>query len=169
MKVPDEYVAGSTDPRSPPPRESVDTPSEGGLTELLLHAVGQIGGSAGNLIEIVSDRVRLSVRGKIVRVSIAAAVAVFLAAWLVAAALATLRGLSGGLTALWGGREWLGDLTGGPLALALGAGAAALHLRGSSRRELERLRIKYEAIHNDQKSGNNGPPGPHDSSGSARP
>jgi hypothetical protein len=117
-----------------------------GLIQVLFQFVEEIIGSADSLIEVYADRIRLSVRRTMVQAVIGASLAVCAAVWLGAAALAILRGVCGGLTALWSGREWLGDLTGGVLALALAAGAAAFYLRLSSRRELQRLRAKYERI-----------------------
>ena len=96
-----------------------------------------------------SDRARLSVRRTLVQAAIGAGVAVCTVVWLGAAALAVLRGACGGLTALWGGREWLGDLTGGLLALTLAASAIALHLRLSTRRDFRRLKAKYERMRNE--------------------
>lgn len=107
-------------------------------------------GSTNGLIEIYADRMRLSVRRKMLQVAIGVAAAVCAVIWLGAAALATFRGLCGGLTSLWGGREWLGDLTGGLLALTLVAVAVAIHLRLSTRREISRLKAKYERIRNEQ-------------------
>jgi hypothetical protein len=102
------------------------------------------------LFEVYSDRVRMSLRRKIVQAAIGAGVAGFMAIWLGIAALALFRGASGGFTVLWSGREWLGDLTAGLLAIGLAAGAGALHLRLSARRDLARLQAKYEDIRNEQ-------------------
>jgi len=88
------------------------------------------------------------VRRTIVKVVLATAAAICAVLWLGAASLATLRGLCGGFAALWGGREWFGDLCGGALALILSAGVVALLLKLSTRRELIRLEAKYEHISN---------------------
>lgn len=176
MKVPNDFAAGApshsrTSSHDSPGHDSesrlggnVDDPSESrsdeagrragsgssqGLIQILLQFVEESIGSANTLIEVYADRVRLSVRRTIVHAAIATGVAVCTAVWLGAAALAILRGVCGGLTTLWGGREWLGDLTGGFLALALAAGAIALYRRLSSRRELGRLKAKYERIRNE--------------------
>ena len=123
--------------------------SRSGLIQPLFQLVEEIIGAAHGLIEVYADRARLSVQRVVVQAVIGAGAAVCAAIWLGAAALATLRGACGGLTALWGGREWLGDLTGGLLALVLAASAVALVLRLSSRRELARLKAKYERIQDD--------------------
>lgn len=119
-----------------------------GLFEFLGQFGEEILGSVNGLIEVKSDRIRLSVRRTIVRVAIATGAGVCACFWLAAAALATLRGMCGGFTALAGGSEWVGDLCGGVLALALAAGAVALFLQLSTRRELNRLESKYERIRN---------------------
>ena len=123
-----------------------------GLIQVLSRFVEEIIGSADSLIEVYSDRIKLSVRRKIVQAVIGGGLAlcgaVGLAVWMGAAALATLRGICGGFAALWGGSVWLGDLSGGVLALGLAVGTAAFFLRLSSRRELRRLRAKYERIRN---------------------
>lgn len=128
---------------------SAASKSGSGLLQILFRFVEDAVGSVDGLIEVYADRARLSVRRSIVHAAIGVGVAVCAVVWLITAALAILRGVFGGLTTLWGGREWLGDLTGGLLAWALAAGAIALHLRLSSRRELGRLRAKYERIRND--------------------
>lgn len=176
MKAADDFVAGQPnrartsphdspgpDPGSRPGRSEVD-PSEGharevnggaasgsslGLIQVVLRFVEDVTRSANGLIEVYADRMRLSVRRTIVQTAIGAGVAVCTAVGLGAAALAIVRGVCGGLTTLWGGREWLGDLTGGLLVLALAGSAIALHLRLSSRRELGRLKAKYERIRNE--------------------
>lgn len=149
MKVSEEYVAGSPNNAHSPSRGSPEPPPAEGLTEHLFRFVNQVRGPAHSLIQVYSDRIRLSARRKVAQVALAAAAALMAAVWLAAAALATMRGISGGLTAFWGGREWLGDLTGGLFALSLVAGAVAAWLRSSSHRELARLEAKYESIRNE--------------------
>jgi hypothetical protein len=128
--------------------DPVKSTARPGVLDLLLRFVDDTVGSADGLIAIYADRARLSVRRKLVQTGIAAAVAVCAVLWLGAAALAVFRGVCGGLTVFWDGREWLGELSGGVLALAVGAGAIAIHLRLSSRREFLRLKAKYEAVRN---------------------
>jgi len=143
--------AGVADPAEGVPDEAegdAATRSSGGLIEDLFRFVEEIIGSAEGLIEVYADRMRLSVRRTIIQASIGAGAAVCAIIWLGAAVLAILRGVCGGFTTLWGGREWLGDLTGGLLACTLAAIAIAFFLRLSSRRELGRLKGKYERIRN---------------------
>ena len=118
--------------------------------EILLRLVEEVHGSSPRLIEVYAGRTRPSVRRTIVQASIGACVAVCGWLWVGAATLATLRGVRGGLTAVWSGREWLGDLTGGALALALAASAIGLHLRLSSRREVRRSLTKHERNRNER-------------------
>ena len=176
MKILDEFVAGfrnhartssgrspgndfesrhgeSGDDRPKVPADEAEehsaSASSRGLIQILFRFVEEIIGSADSLIEVYSDRIKLSVRRTMVQAVVGAGAAVCAAVWLGASALAIVRGACGGLATLWGGREWLGDLTGGVLALAFAAGAVALYLRLSSRRELGRLRAKYERIRNE--------------------
>ena len=71
----------------------------------LLEFVQEAIGSADSLMEVYADRIRVSVRRKLVHAVLATCAAVCAAVWLGAAALAVLRGVCGGFTALWGGRE----------------------------------------------------------------
>lgn len=148
--------------------------SSSGLAELLANTAGELHVAAQSLIEVYSDRVKQRVRSSIVSGVLAAAAAVVAIVWLSAAALATVRGIRGALTAWSGGRAWVGDLAGGVLALALAAGAVAIYLRLSARHELARLKAKYERIrktHDEPtaapaRAGDGGsPPGPGGSAG----
>ena len=143
--------------------------SGSGLVQLLFGFVDELVGSANTLIEVQADRLKLSVRRTIVQAAIGAAAALCLALWLGAAALATVRGLCGGLASLWGGRVWLGDLTGGVLALALAGGAIALFLRMSDRREIDRLERKYARIHGKHDQDQDRPATAADGGATARP
>lgn len=131
--------------------------SSSGLIDILFRFVEEIVGSADALIEVYADRAKLSMRRALVQAALAAGVAVCATIWLGAATLAIVRGLCGGFTTLWEGREWLGDLSGGLLALVLAAGAIALHLRMSSRRDLRRLKAKYERIGHERSQNHDAP------------
>jgi hypothetical protein len=140
-----------------------------GLVQVLFRFVEEIVGSASTLIEVQTDRIKLSVQRKMVQAAVGAAAALCLALWLGAAALATVRGICGGFASLWGGRVWLGDLAGGVLALTLAGGAIALYLRVSERRELERLEHKYERIRSKQDHSQDPPATAPDRGAAARP
>lgn len=171
MKIPDEFNAGSRSDAQASAQPAPGSGSESGrgergadrfenqahgaqsngtsgaksnLTEVLATFIEDITASVGGLIDVYSDRARLSVRRAVVRVAIGVCAAVCASVWLGASSLAILRGACGGLTTFWGGRVWMGDLTGGLLALMLVTGAIALLLHLSSRRELARLKAKYE-------------------------
>lgn len=147
MKLPDETQAGVPNSGTAGGSEGRAAGESGaGLLELLMRLAEDSLASANGLIEVQTDRVRLGVRRMVVKVVLGAAAGLCASLWLGAAALATLRGLCGGFTALWGGREWLGELCGGALALLLAASAVALVLRLATRRELIRLEAKYERI-----------------------
>ena len=105
--------------------------------------------SADGLIDVYADRTKLTVRRKVVQAAIGLGAAVCAVVWLGSSTLAVVRGVCAGMTTLSGGRGWLGDLTGGLLALTLAGGGIALYLRLSSRRELGRLKVKYERIRSD--------------------
>ncbi|MCE9595311.1 MAG: hypothetical protein K8S98_14075 [Planctomycetes bacterium] len=165
MKVSDDFAAGGPNPSRATSREFPDAApaaandgeeakngapaARTGILELLLGFVDETVGSADGLIAIYADRARLAVRRKIVQAVVGGAVGVCAVLWLGAAALAIFRGACGGLTVFWGGREWLGDLTGGLLVLIVASSAIAIHLRLSSRREFRRLKAKYERIRNE--------------------
>ena len=145
--------SGSDGPRSA--NGSVDDagdaiPGTSGTTsDKLLKSVEEIVASASSLIEVYSDRIRLSLRRKLTRVVLVTGAVICTAVWLSAAALASLRGICGAFTALFDGRAWLGDLTGGLVAVALGAGGVGLYLQLSSRRELVRMKSKYQRMRNE--------------------
>jgi len=95
-------------------------------------------------IDLQAERLRLTLERSLLRAALGLAFGVFALVWIGAASLAVLRGLRGGLTSLFDGNVWLGDLTAGLLALALLAASVALLLHRGARRELARLKAKYE-------------------------
>lgn len=112
-----------------------------------LEPLGQeIVSSARILIEVRKDRMRLRIRRAILRSLGVAAVAVGMALWIGSAALATVRGLCGGITAWSGGNVWLGDFVGGIVALAFAAMAATSFAFLVSRREWKLAKVKYEEL-----------------------
>jgi hypothetical protein len=143
--------------------------SGGGLIEVLTRFIEEVFGASTSLMEVYADRLRQSVRRKLIGVAIGACAAIFAGFWLAASALAILRGICAGIAALSGGREWFGDLLGGSLALAIAIGAVALGLRMSSSRELRRLETKYERIRDDRIQDPARAPSADDGEGAARP
>jgi len=95
-------------------------------------------------IDLQAEHLRLALERSLLRAALGLALGVFVLVWIGAASLAVLRGLRGGLTSLFGDNFWLGDLTAGLLALALLAASVALLLHRGARRELARLKAKYE-------------------------
>lgn len=151
MRIPVDPASGRGD--RPDRRHSPDGPgarassgSAGGVVEVLLRFVQELGGSASGLMEVYAERSRLSMRRAIVRIAITTGIAVCALVAAVSAALAVVRGAYGGVAAAMGGREWFGDLVGGCLVLGFLVGAVALALRASSRRDLRRLEEKYGRI-----------------------
>ncbi len=125
--------------------------TESTLSQALLKAGAEIVGSANSLIDVYSDRVRLSLRRKFTHAAIFLLAAAAAVVWLGAASLATLRGVCGGFTALFGGRAWQGDLVGGLLALLLSALAVVIYQRSFARGEFARLKIKYARSRNEHR------------------
>lgn len=96
------------------------------------------------LLSLGSERARLRLRRarwKLVRALLATLLG---AALVVSGALYFARGLAATLAASFGARPWLGELTAGLLLLALVAGGLALVMALEERREIARLRRKYE-------------------------
>lgn len=99
--------------------------------------------AGGRLLEVYKDRARLSTRRALVACIGWLGAAVFAAVALGSAAVAVTSGTCGALTELFGGRVWLGNLTGG-LALLLMFGLVLVLVKHvSERRTLKALRTKY--------------------------
>ena len=164
-------VATNDDTARGPKQEpdSVQSAPEGGLLGTLVRFVESLVASADGLIEVHADRLRLSIRRKLVKLVLVSAAALCSALWIGAATLATFRGVCGGFASLAGGRAWLGDLAGGLCALALVAATVALVLQIDSRRELARLKVKYERIRSRQDANGQETRAAADSRGAPRP
>jgi uncharacterized membrane protein YgcG len=154
--------------RADEPNGSDEPAAKSGLVEALLLFVEEVAASGKSVIEVYKDRMRLALRRSLVRLAIGVGAAVCAICWLGAAALACLRGVCGGFTALFDGRTWLGELVGGLFSLTLAAIAVAFYLRLSSRRELTRLKAKYERIRNEHKNEQASAGGAGDGGGVAR-
>lgn len=153
-------AAGHDDPRSAGPGSSATNDSNGsaavaGPLQIVQQFFQSGFQSILQLVEIYSDRARLSASRAILRVGLTAIFAVSLVVGLAAAVLVTLRGICGGFVALFGGRVWLGELTGGVFSIVFIALAIAIGTRISERRELRRLQAKYEQPKRERHSQNN--------------
>jgi hypothetical protein len=116
----------------------------GGLAGIVLRFVEEAFDGVDGLIAVRLDRAKHSMKRTIVGAACFAGAAIVATTGACAAVLALVRGLCGGLAALFSGSAWLGDLAGGVLALILVTGAVALAYRIHERRELARLKAKYE-------------------------
>ena len=110
------------------------------------HFVEDLVATGWQRLEVKLERTKIAARRSAVRVALVVAAGVVGLVWVCASVVALLRGACLGLAQLFGGREWLGDLVGGALALALVAGTATLVLRRASRHEDERLHAKEEQL-----------------------
>lgn len=124
--------------------------ADDGLVQSVVRCFAEVFAASEGLVEVHADRARSSLRRAIVKAIVGAGLAVTAVVWVCTAAFAAVRGACGGLTELWGGRVWLGELSGGLLALAFAAGAFALHSWWTSRREFAHLNSKYERMRNER-------------------
>lgn len=99
--------------------------------------------TGGRLLEIYRDRARLSTRRALVALIGGVGAAIFFAVVLASAAAALMRGLCAAFTELFGGRAWLGNLTGGLVVIAIFGLALYFVNRASDRKALKSLRAKY--------------------------
>ena len=156
------------------PREAREPPAaddQSRLSELVSNAtryVKELAASAKQMLEIQAERKKLALRRGLMKAALGVVALVAVVAWLGAAIGATVRGLCTGLAVLFDGRQWLGDLVGGLLALALLAGAVALVLRRSARKDLERLEEKYGRLPDDEPAPDTGRVPRPDRSGDAQ-
>jgi hypothetical protein len=118
-----------------------------GVVDALLELVETTTKSVATIADVYGDRVRVAMQKKVLKIAVGLVAGVGAIVWIGGSTLAAVRGLCGAFAALWGGREWLGDLVGGTLALGLAAGAVALGMRWSARKQLRELELKYERKH----------------------
>lgn len=117
------------------------------LASRLLEPLGEGARHLRTLLSLSSEQARLRLRRTrwaIARTGLAALLGAVLVG---SGALYFARGLAGTLAALFGPRPWLGELGAGLLLLALVAGGMALVMAREERREIARLRRKYEHKH----------------------
>lgn len=125
------------------PRQDFERAGRDGALALAARSLADAGAAARRLLEVHADRARLSTRRALVALVAAGTATVFLAVAAGGAALVLLDGLCAGLTELWGGRAWLGDLSGGLLTVAATATLLGLANRLADRAALSNLRAKY--------------------------
>jgi hypothetical protein len=142
-------VSRSKSTRSARPAEPADEPDDEPLGSLLARVgrlVEDLAASWWSRVELKVERTKVAARRSAVRVAIFAAAAVAGLVWIGAALVAVLRGVCLGLAQLFGGREWLGDLAGGLLALALVAVPVALALRRAASEDGRRVEAKERDV-----------------------
>jgi hypothetical protein len=104
----------------------------------------EIASHVSTLFEVHADRLRSSIRRRMVGVAVGAVALLGLSTVVVAASIKFVSGFAGAATAALGERAWAGDLVGGAAMLvgvsAVGALAWRLHLR----RQRKATEAKYE-------------------------
>ena len=132
--------------RSHRPVETDDEEPLGSLLARIGDFVEDLTSRWWSRVELRLERTKIAARRSAVRVAMVVAAGVVGLVFVCAAVVFLLRGACLGLTQLFGGREWLGDLVGGALALALVAGGTALALRRASRHDDDRLEAKEKQV-----------------------
>lgn len=105
-----------------------------------------------DFLETRSDRAAVELRRKTSRLALLAVAAIAGSTLLIASMLRIVRGLAEGLTLLFQGRAWLGDLTAGLLLAGGMAAGCALFLARRERKELKRHIAKYERLHQEHRA-----------------
>lgn len=103
-------------------------------------------------LETRADRAAVELRRKTSRLAILAALAVAGTTLLIASMLRVVRGLAEGLTILFQGRAWLGDLLAGLLLAGGMAVGTAVFLARREKKELKRHVAKYERLHQEHRA-----------------
>lgn len=142
----DGAPARGRSPRTHRPAETDEEEPLGSVLARIRDFVEDLGATWWQRLELKLERTKIAARRSAVRVAMVVAAGVVGLVFVCAAVVFLLRGACLGLTQLFGGREWLGDLVGGGLALALVAGVTALALRRASRHEQHRLEAKEKQV-----------------------
>ena len=123
--------------------EEVATTLLDGL-KLLVNQFHELGEYFSHFVTAKTDSIKLSLRGTVLRLVLAALGFVVLSGFLVIAGWFVLSGVAGGLGVLFGDRWWLGNLVTGILFLS-GLGLGMFYAVARSKRTfLERTVTKYE-------------------------
>lgn len=136
--------------RPKPSRSHRPEPDEdeslGHLLARVGHFIEDLAATWWSRVELKVERTKIAARRSAVRVALIVVAGLAGLVWIGAALVAVLRGVCLGLAQLFGGREWLGDLVGGVLALAVVAVPVALALRRASRHDERRVEAKVEDV-----------------------
>lgn len=122
-------------------------PSDDSLPRMIAaigEQVGEIRDQLERLLGIQVDRLKLRLRTGLVWVLSGLLFAAICLVATIVAVLFLLEGLAGLFTALFGGNVWAGDLAAGGLVLLTILSAVAMIGRGQHKKELQRLKQKYE-------------------------
>jgi len=122
-------------------------PSDDSLPRMIAaigEQVGEIRDQLERLLGIQVDRLKLRLRSGLVWVLSGLLFAAICLVATIVAVLFLLQGMAGFFTALFGGNVWAGDLAAGGLVLLTILSAVAWIGRGQNKKELKRLKQKYE-------------------------
>lgn len=127
---------------------SPDGEPQVGLAQLLAHA-GELVGHVRTLLALRAKRRRLVVRRAVTIAIVVLLAAVALLPLIAAASALLAAGLAQGFTELWGGREWLGQLSAGAAILTGVGGAVGFAVRRASRRGIAALEAELGELEGD--------------------
>jgi hypothetical protein len=152
MEVPGNG-AGNPAPRpdvKPPLRDGHGGPGIAETLEAAGEDLRELLAQAKVLLGVRADRARMAARRRLASFAVAVVAGLAGVVILVQAASALVRGLSGGLSALFGGVVWLGQLATG--VLIIGGALVGLRLLAArrERREFEKRKAKYEELHRNE-------------------
>ena len=142
---PPEEPRPETGEANPESAETGDDDTLPRLIAALTEQVGEIRGQLERLLNVQFDRLRLRARSGFfwfLSALLFGAVCVVATA---AAVLYLLEGIAGFFTALFDGNTWAGDLSAGAGVLLLVLLAILIFARGFRKKELKRLKRKYES------------------------
>lgn len=117
----------------------------------MVERLGEIRDYVGYYAETKSDGVKQQAIWAGIYAALGILAGLIGAAVLVTATVLLVNGIAGGLAALFGHREWLGQLVTGLLLLGLFAGGAVVGLKVLRASFKKKLRAKYEQRHQEQR------------------
>lgn len=140
---PDEVRAATDGANTESPETDDDTLPR--LLAAISVQVGEIREQLERLLNVQFDRIRLRARSGLFWLLMAVLLGAVGVVATVAAVLYVLEGVSGLFTTLFSGNVWAGDLAAGGLVLLMVLLAAVIFAGGFRKKELERLKKKYES------------------------